>query len=191
MPKMSLGAPGRVCLNWDERSFRPRLHPPRPTSCVYNNLLPGTSAADVPCDSVHSFPTALRRWRNLAEIDRRAGVGLTRLATGQAKTKNQPRGLLQQPVCRATDPPKSPHWFQCRLKAKETAPNWGSLYLLFEFLNDNLSLSAPQDVSPLRCEPIRHDRKLGLAAVSQPQGQCELERLRVFSRVSRAPEHSA
>jgi len=147
MPKMSLGAPGRVCLNWDERSFRPRLHPPRPTSCVYNNLLPGTSAADVPCDSVHSFPTALRRWRNLAEIDRRAGVGLTRLATGQAKAKNQPRGLLQQRVCRTTDPPKSPHWFHCRLKAKETAPNWGSLYLLFEFLNDNLSVDANRHIA--------------------------------------------
>src|SRR6516164_1187407 len=115
MPKMSLGTPGRVRSNRDKRAIRPRLDPPRPTSCVYNNPLPGTSAADASCDSVHSLPAALRRGRNLAELDRRTAVGLTRLATGQTKAKNQPRGLLQQRICRAMKRTKSPHWFECRL----------------------------------------------------------------------------
>ena len=150
---MSLGAPSRIRLNRNKRAIRPRLNPPRPTSCIDNNLLPGTSAADASCDSVHSFPAALRRGRNLAELNRGAAVGLTRLATGQAKAQNQPRGLLQQRVCRTTDPPKSPHWFHCRLKAKETAPNWGSLYLLFEFLNDNLSVRVNRHIAD--CSSMR------------------------------------
>src|SRR5215469_11360723 len=77
----------------------------------------------------------------LAEFNRRAAVGLTRLATGQAKAKNQTSGSLQQRICRTMKRTKSPHWFECRLELpEESAGNGGRLYLLLEFLNDNLTV---------------------------------------------------
>src|SRR6516164_6088450 len=127
--RVSFGTKRGVRLNWNQSVIRPRLDPPSPTVCIDNDLLPWACVAYSTGNRVHPLPATLRRGRNLAELDRRAGVGLTRLATGQAKAQNQPRGLLQQRVCRTTDPPKSPHRFPTPLERLKKLHQTGAVYI--------------------------------------------------------------
>src|SRR5271170_386223 len=93
---MSFRAPCRVCFDRNEGMIRPGLHPPRPAVRINNNLLLWSSVCHPSSDRVESLSSALRRRRNMGELDRRSGIGFIRMATGQCHAENQQQRLLQE-----------------------------------------------------------------------------------------------
>ena len=69
--------------------IRPRLHPPRPTMRVDNDLLLRSSVSYPPRDRVDSLSSTLGRRRNMGELDRRSRIGVVRLTTAQRNAENQ------------------------------------------------------------------------------------------------------
>jgi hypothetical protein len=85
-------APSGVGLNGDEGLVGPRLHPPRATSRIDDNLLARTRAGDATGDCIHSFAATLGGRRNFSKLDAGAGRGLLRVATAeQEETENYRR----------------------------------------------------------------------------------------------------
>lgn len=83
------GAPGGIRLDGDERLIGPGLHPPRPAARIDHDGLPRPRTMDAARDAVHPFAAALKRGRNLGELDRRRRVLWLRMATAQRHTRRQ------------------------------------------------------------------------------------------------------
>src|SRR5271163_3933657 len=86
---MSFCAPRRICFDGNEGMFRPGLHPPWPAVRINNDLLIWSSVSDPSRDSVDSFSSALRRRRNMGELDGWAGAAFLRMASLTRKVETQ------------------------------------------------------------------------------------------------------
>ena|ERR1700751_2135459 len=77
----------RICFDGNKRPIRPGLHPPRPTVCIYNDLLSRASVSDAPRDRVGLLPATLCGCRDLGEFDRWAGAVFRGMASLRCETK--------------------------------------------------------------------------------------------------------
>src|SRR5271168_1830220 len=107
---MSFCAPRRICFDGNEGMFRPGLHPPWPAVRINNDLLIWSSVSDPSRDSVDSFSSALRRRRNMGELDGWAGAAFLRMASLTRNVETQSAcnedkcscNLLRRNACNAS-----------------------------------------------------------------------------------------
>src|SRR6476620_3305814 len=105
--EMSFRAPRRVCLNGNKWFVGPRLHPPRPTMRIDNDLLSRMCACDTTRDCVDPLPPALCGWRDLGELDGWSGAALLGMASLNCKADTQnkaerPCEVFRRNACHAS-----------------------------------------------------------------------------------------